>query len=74
MLLLLDVLAEVPVLLADLALSWGYAGLSGLHVAVDFDGILSAALVGVNPVLTWGTRSSERKRSEKSELQHAICL
>lgn len=51
MLLLLDVLAVVPVLLGDLALSWGYAGLSGLHVAVDLDGILSAALVRVNPIL-----------------------
>lgn len=51
MLLLLDVLACVPVLLGNLALSWGYAGLSGLHVAVDLDSVLSAALVRVNPVL-----------------------
>lgn len=51
-LLLLDVLADVPVLLGNLALSWGYTGLSSLHVAVDLDGILSAALVRVNPVLT----------------------
>lgn len=63
MLLLLDVLAHVPVLLGDLTLSWGYAGLSGLHVTVDLDGILSAALVRVDPVLAW--RSSERKSQKK---------
>lgn len=51
MLLLLDVLACVPVLLGNLGLSWSYAGLSSLHVAVDLDSILSAALVRVNPVL-----------------------
>lgn len=75
MLLLLDVLADVPVLLGNLALSWGYTGLSGLHVAVDLDGVLSAALVRVNPVLAWGRgRRSERKRSGKSKLQDAISL
>lgn len=50
-LLLLDVLADVPVLLGNHALNWGHAGLSSLHVAVDLDGVLSAALVRVNPVL-----------------------
>ena len=50
-LLLLDVLADVPVLLGNLALSGRYAGLSSLHVTVNLDGILNAALVGVNPVL-----------------------
>ncbi len=74
MLLLLDVLADVPVLLGNLTLSWGYASLSGLHVAVDLDGVLSAALVRVNPVLTWRTMSLQRKTSEQSKLQHAICL
>lgn len=51
MLLLLDVLAHVPVLLGNLRLSWGYTGLSSLHVAVNFDGIKRAALVRVDPVL-----------------------
>lgn len=50
MLLLLDVLAHVPVLLGNLRLSWCYTGLSSLHVAVNLDGILSTALVWVNPV------------------------
>jgi len=67
-LLLLDVLACVPVLVGDLGLSCCYAGLSGLHVAVDLDGVMSAALVWVDPVLAWRTRSQERKRSERSSI------
>lgn len=66
MLLLLDVLADVPVLLGNLALSWGYAGLSSVHVAVDLDGVLSAALVRVNPVLAWRTGFLQRKSQNKS--------
>lgn len=65
MLLLLDVLADVPVLLGNLTLSWSYAGLSGLHVAVNLDGILSAALVRVNPVLAW--RMKGTGRGQKSQ-------
>lgn len=57
-LLLLHVLAEVPGLLGDLALSGTHAGLSCVHVAEDLDGILSAALVGVNPVLAWRTQKT----------------
>lgn len=56
MLLLLDVLAEVPGLLGNLGLSRTHAGLSCIHVAEDLDGILSAALVRVNPVLAWRTQ------------------
>lgn len=58
-LLLLHVLAEVPGLLGDLALSGTHAGLSCVHVAEDLDGILSAALVGVNPVLAWRTQKTD---------------
>lgn len=50
-LLLLDVLAQVPVLLGNLRLSRCYTCLSCVHVAVDLDGILSATLVRINPVL-----------------------
>lgn len=63
-LLLLDVLAEVPVLLGDLTLSWGDASLSSLHVAVDLDGILSASLVGVDPVLAWRTKHIKMREEE----------
>lgn len=56
MLLLLDVLAEVPGLLGNFGLSRTHAGLSCVHVAEDLDGILSAALVRVNPVLAWRTQ------------------
>lgn len=56
-LLLLDVLADVPVLLGDLALGGSHAGLTGVHVAEDLDGVLSAALVGVDPVLACGMRT-----------------
>lgn len=73
-LLLLDVLADVPVLHGNLALSWGYAGLSSVHVAVDLDGILSAALVRVNPVLAWRTRLSEKKSQNKSALKLSLML
>lgn len=52
MFLLLDVLACVPALLGNVSLGWVDTGLTSLHVAVDLDGILVAALVRVNPVLT----------------------
>lgn len=65
MLLLLDVLADVPVLLGNLTLSWGYAGLAGLHVAVDLDGVLSAALIRVNPVLTCKTQTTSKLYSTR---------
>ena len=51
--LLVLVLAGVPVLLRHSGLSWVDAGLTSLHVAVDLDGILSAALVRVDEVLAW---------------------
>lgn len=66
-LLLLDVLADVPALLGNLALSGRYAGLSSVHVAVDLDGILSAALVRVNPVLAWRRWFLQRKSQNKSD-------
>lgn len=50
MLLLFHVLAEIPVLHGDARLAWVDAGLAGLHVAVDLDGIQSRSLVGVDPV------------------------
>lgn len=62
-LLLLDVLADVPVLLGNLALSGSHAGLSSLHVAVDLDGVLSAALVRVNPVLAWRRKGTGKVRT-----------
>jgi len=49
-LLLSDVLAEVPVLHGDAGLTGVDASLSSLHVAVDLDGIKGRALVGINPV------------------------
>lgn len=49
-LLLSDVLAEVPVLHGNAGLAGGDASLTSLHVAVDLDGIQRRALVGVNPV------------------------
>lgn len=52
MFLLLDVLACVPVLLGNGELSWVDTGLASFHVAVNLDGILVAALVRVNPVLS----------------------
>lgn len=61
MLLLLDVLADVPVLLGNFTLSGTYAGLSSVHVAVNLNGILSASLVRVNPVLACRIQFSKRK-------------
>lgn len=49
-LLLSDVLAEVPVLHGDAGIAWGDASLASLHVAVDLDGIQRRSLVGINPV------------------------
>ena len=49
-LLLSDVLAEVPVLHWDAGLAGVDASLAGLHVAVDLDGIQRRALVGIDPV------------------------
>lgn len=49
-LLLSDVLAEVPVLHGDDSFRWVDTSLTSLHVAVDLDGIQRRALVGVNPV------------------------
>lgn len=48
--LLLSHVAEVPVLHGDARVGGVDAGLAGLHVAVDLDGIQSRSLVGVNPV------------------------
>lgn len=54
--------ASVPVLLGN-ALRVGIdAGLTGGEVAEDFDGIIDASLVGVNPV-----ESYRRERSQMSE-------
>lgn len=49
-LLLSDVLAEVPVLHGDAGLAGVDASLTSLHVAVDLDGIQRRALVRINPV------------------------
>lgn len=49
-LLVSDVLAEVPVLHGDAGIAWVDASLASLHVAVDLDGIQRRSLVGVNPV------------------------
>ncbi len=49
-LLLSDVLAEVPVLHGDTGIAGGDASLSSFHVAVDLDGIQRRSLVGINPV------------------------
>lgn len=51
-LLLSDVLAEVPVLHGDAGVAWVDASLASLHVAVDLDGVQRRSLVGVNPVHT----------------------
>jgi len=48
-LLLSDVLAEVPVLHGDAGLAGVDASLASLHVAVDLDSIKRGSLVGVNP-------------------------
>ena len=52
--LFLGVLADIPVLLGHAGLSGVYTGLTGFHVAEDLNGIQVAALVGVNPVFSWG--------------------
>lgn len=49
-LLLSDVLAEVPVLHGYAGIAGGDASLASLHVAVDLDGIQRRSLVGINPV------------------------
>lgn len=67
-LLLLDVLACVPVLLGNVGHSWVDASLASLHVAVDLDGILSAALVGVDPVLAWSGNMRQYRFQFKVDL------
>lgn len=49
-LLLSDVLADVPVLHGDAGLAGVDASLASLHVAVDLDGVQRRSLVGINPV------------------------
>lgn len=73
-LLLLDVLAGVPALVGNNALSGVDAGLSGLHVAVDLDGVLSAALVGVDPVLTWTRTRNSSSTFIPGVLKHLTSL
>lgn len=58
-LLLSDVLAEVPVLHGDAGLAGVDASLASLHVAVDLDGIQRRALVGINPVNACNRRTYE---------------
>lgn len=47
-------LAAPPVLAWDFGSSGLHAGLSGLHVAENFDGISSATNVWIHPVVTCG--------------------
>lgn len=68
-LLLTDVLADVPVPQRNTGTSWVDAGLTSLHVAEDLDGIQRRSLVRIHPV---GTFSNEQKiivKSEKPEKQ-----
>lgn len=54
--------ASEPVLLGD-ALRVGIdAGLTGGEVAEDLDGIVDAALVGVNPVESYKERQKKRRK------------
>ncbi len=57
-------LAGPPVLLWYLGDAWVDAGLSGLHVTEDLDGIGCAANVGINPVVTCRGEKSGLIRSE----------
>lgn len=47
----------------------GDAGLAGLHVAVNFDGVFHAALVGIHPVLPCATK----KQSGCEQLTGCSC-
>lgn len=58
MLLLTDVLADVPVLQRNAGTSWADAGLTRLHVAEDLDGIQRRSLVGIHPVGTFSKQKS----------------
>lgn len=60
-LLLSDVLAEVPVLHGDGGLAGVDTSLTSLHVAVNLDGIQRRALVGINPVHACNTGTSKKE-------------
>ena len=59
-------LAGPPVLLGDAGGLGVDAGLSGLHVTVDLDGVYGAALVRVDPVL------SCRQTEESGHIQSVV--
>lgn len=55
-------LAGPPVLARDFGRFGGDAGLSCLHVAEDLDCVYSAALIGINPVLSYKQSENKNRR------------
>lgn len=54
--------ASEPVLLGDALRVGRDAGLTGGEVAEDLDGVVDAALVGVNPVESYKERPKKKKK------------